>query len=156
MRILIFNNGNDLMKFWVGDTQHSLAPGQCETPCCTNNHDKISGIGRNQTATTPNIQSWSCALRLPSVSIHGILFTWNKFRKLWICGSGSHRILRIKNLRLVSARKINIVERWLNYWYFSAIFYWRWAYLIYLLEFFYVFNSCPTKGNVDQRDNSLL
>ena len=30
-----------------------------------------SGIGRNRTDTTPRIQPWSCAFRLPYLSIHG-------------------------------------------------------------------------------------
>ena len=45
----------------------SFAAGQCETPYCTNNHDKNSEIGRNRTASTPSIRPWSCAIRLPSV-----------------------------------------------------------------------------------------
>ena len=47
-----------------------FAAGQCETIYSTNNHNRNSVIGRNQIATTPSIQLWSCAFWLPSVSIH--------------------------------------------------------------------------------------
>ena len=57
---------------------------------------KNSGIGRNQTVTTLSIHHRSCAFRLP-----GSLLAWKKFRKHWICWSGYHRILRIKNQALV-------------------------------------------------------
>ena len=60
MRIFIFNNWNEFMKFYCTwrypaliSLPCSLAAGQYETPHCTNNHNKNSGIERNRTATTP-------------------------------------------------------------------------------------------------------
>ena len=73
-------------------------------PTCCMNYGKNSGIGRNRTATTPSIQPWSCVFRLPCVSIHDPFLAWKKFRKHRSCGSGSYRILRIKNQRLVPSR----------------------------------------------------
>ena len=82
----------------------SLAAGQCKSTYWMNNHGKNSGIWSNQTATTPSTQPWSCAFRLPFVSIQGPFLSSKKFRKPWCCGSGSHRILHIKNKRLVPSR----------------------------------------------------
>ena len=66
--------------------------------------DKNSGIWRNRTATTPGIQLWSRACRLPIDSMYGSVLTWKKFWKHWSCGSRSLRFLCIKNHKLVPWR----------------------------------------------------
>ena len=41
----------------VVNKNSSFVAGQCETPYCTNNHDKNSGVERNRIAATPSIHS---------------------------------------------------------------------------------------------------
>ena len=71
------------------------------------------GIGWNRTATTPSIQSWSCAFRLLSFSIHD-QFCCVEERKLWSCGCGSHRILASKTRDWCRHGIRNLPEKWLR------------------------------------------
>ena len=75
---------------------------------------KIQELGRNRTAITPNIQPWSCAFRLPSVSIQGPFLVWKKFRKYWSCGSESHWSFASKTRDRYLCAIINFSERWLK------------------------------------------
>ena len=68
------------------------------------NPDILHCIVQCRKDTFVYFKSCSCDFRLPPVWIHGPFPAWKKIRKHSSCGSGSHRILRIRNQRMVPSR----------------------------------------------------
>ena len=88
LRIFIINNWNEFMKFRDGDTQHYLTEIEFSFSRAMRDpmlHEQPWQKFRNWfelNCYNIQLQPWSCAFRLPSVSILGPFLAWRNFENI--------------------------------------------------------------------------